>query len=566
MEQWLEIRKSGRFDEIGKKYGIDPVVARIMRNRDVTEDGEIESYLNGTTASMGNPWLLKDAKEGAELLREKIQEKKKIRIIGDYDIDGVMSTYILLQAIRELGGVVDVEIPDRIKDGYGVNEQLVEQAVADGVDTILTCDNGIAAKKELEAAKDAGLTVIITDHHEIPYQEEEQERIYLIPKVDAVIDPKQEECTYPYKGICGAVVAWKLIQVLYETMGRDRQEADKFLEYAAFATVGDVMELRGENRILVKEGLKRLNQTENMGLKALIFRNQLQNREIKAYHIGFVLGPCLNASGRLDTARKALKLLCAENWQEAVSLAEDLTRLNEIRKDMTQKGVEEAVNQIEQSPWKQDKVYVVYLPECHESIAGIIAGRIREKYHRPVFVLTKAAEGVKGSGRSIEAYSMYEELCKCQELLDKFGGHPMAAGLSMQEEHIEEFRQMLNRNSVLEDGDIEPVIRFDAVLQLKDWTEERVLQLEKLEPFGNGNEKPIFAAKNLRAQHIRQVGKEGQMQKMILMDKDGTKCEAISFENHNISEGEEFRILYYPQINSYGGYETIQLVISGICR
>ena len=566
MEQWLEIRKSGRFDEIGKKYGIDPVVARIMRNRDVTEDGEIESYLNGTTASMGNPWLLKDAKEGAELLREKIQEKKKIRIIGDYDIDGVMSTYILLQGIRELGGVVDVEIPDRIKDGYGVNEQLVEQAVADGVDTILTCDNGIAAKKELEAAKGAGLTVIITDHHEIPYQEEEQERIYLIPKVDAVIDPKQEECSYPYKGICGAVVAWKLIQVLYETMGRDRQEADKFLEYAAFATVGDVMELRGENRILVKEGLKRLNQTENMGLKALIFRNQMQNREIKAYHIGFVLGPCLNASGRLDTARKALKLLCAENWQEAVALAEDLTGLNEIRKDMTQKGVEEAVNQIEQSPWKQDKVYVVYLPECHESIAGIIAGRIREKYHRPVFVLTKAAEGVKGSGRSIEAYSMYEELCKCQELLDKFGGHPMAAGLSMQEEHIEEFRQMLNRNSVLEDGDIEPVIRFDAVLQLKDWTEERVRQLEKLEPFGNGNEKPIFAAKNLRAQHIRQVGKEGQMQKMVLMDKDGTKCEAISFENHNISEGEEFRILYYPQINSYGGYETIQLVISGICR
>lgn len=566
MEQWLEIRKSGRFDEIGKKYGIDPVVARIMRNRDVTEDGEIESYLNGTTASMGNPWLLKDAKEGAEFLREKIQEKKKIRIIGDYDIDGVMSTYILLQAIRELGGVVDVEIPDRIKDGYGVNEQLVEQAVADGVDTILTCDNGIAAKKELEAAKGAGLTVIITDHHEIPYQEEEQERIYLIPKVDAVIDPKQEECSYPYKGICGAVVAWKLIQVLYETMGRDRQEADKFLEYAAFATVGDVMELRGENRILVKEGLKRLNQTENTGLKALIFRNQLQNREIKAYHIGFVLGPCLNASGRLDTARKALKLLCAENWQEAVALAEDLTGLNEIRKDMTQKGVEEAVNQIEQSPWKQDKVYVVYLPECHESIAGIIAGRIREKYHRPVFVLTKAAEGVKGSGRSIEAYSMYEELCKCQELLDKFGGHPMAAGLSMQEEHIEEFRQMLNRNSVLEDGDIEPVIRFDAVLQLKDWTEERVRQLEKLEPFGNGNEKPIFAAKNLRAQHIRQVGKEGQMQKMVLMDKDGTKCEAISFENHNISEGEEFRILYYPQINSYGGYETIQLVISGICR
>lgn len=566
MEQWLEIRKSGRFDEIGKKYGIDPVVARIMRNRDVTEDGEIESYLNGTTASMGNPWLLKDAKEGAELLREKIQEKKKIRIIGDYDIDGVMSTYILLQGIRELGGVVDVEIPDRIKDGYGVNEQLVEQAVADGVDTILTCDNGIAAKKELEAAKGAGLTVIITDHHEIPYQEEEQERIYLIPKVDAVIDPKQEECSYPYKGICGAVVAWKLIQVLYETMGRDRQEADKFLEYAAFATVGDVMELRGENRILVKEGLKRLNQTENTGLKALIFRNQLQNREIKAYHIGFVLGPCLNASGRLDTARKALKLLCAENWQEAVALAEDLTGLNEIRKDMTQKGVEEAVNQIEQSPWKQDKVYVVYLPECHESIAGIIAGRIREKYHRPVFVLTKAAEGVKGSGRSIEAYSMYEELCKCQELLDKFGGHPMAAGLSMQEEHIEEFRQMLNRNSVLEDGDIEPVIRFDAVLQLKDWTEERVRQLEKLEPFGNGNEKPIFAAKNLRVQHIRQVGKEGQMQKMILMDKDGTKCEAISFENHNISEGEEFRILYYPQINSYGGYETIQLVISGICR
>lgn len=564
MEQWLEIRKSGKFDEIGKKYGVDEVIARVIRNRDVTEEKEIQNYLYGTLDSMGKPDLLKDASKAAEILQQKIKEQKKIRIIGDYDIDGIMSTYILLTAIRNLGGTVDMELPDRIKDGYGVNEQLIEQAMADKVDTIITCDNGIAAKKELESAKEKGLTVIITDHHEIPFEKIDGEKKYRIPQADAVIDPKQADCTYPYKEICGAVVAWKLVQVLYAKMNAKADAIEEFIEYAAFATVGDVMDLKNENRILVKEGLKRLNRTKNLGMRALIKENQLENKTIKAYHIGFVLGPCLNASGRLDTAKKALQLLCETDWTKAVALAKELTELNTVRKELTGVGVEQAREQIKRSAWKEDKVYVIYLPDCHESIAGIIAGRIREEYSRPVFVLTKAKEGVKGSGRSIESYPMYEELCKCEKMLDKFGGHPMAAGLSMQEQDIEQFRKELNQNTKLQDGDILPVIRFDAVLQPGQWNMDRIRQLSRLEPFGKGNEKPIFAAKNLCVEKVRRMGKAGNVQRMTLTDSEGFSCEAVFFGETEIIEKKEARILYYPQINTYLGMESIQFVISSI--
>lgn len=564
MEQWLEIRKSGKFDEIGKKYGVDEVIARVIRNRDVTEEKEIQNYLYGTLDSMGKPDLLKDASKAAEILQQKIKEQKKIRIIGDYDIDGIMSTYILLTAIRNLGGTADMELPDRIKDGYGVNEQLIEQAMADKVDTIITCDNGIAAKKELESAKEKGLTVIITDHHEIPFEKIDGEKKYRIPQADAVIDPKQADCTYPYKEICGAVVAWKLVQVLYAKMNAKADAIEEFIEYAAFATVGDVMDLKNENRILVKEGLKRLNRTKNLGMRALIKENQLENKTIKAYHIGFVLGPCLNASGRLDTAKKALKLLCETDWMKAVALAKELTELNTVRKELTGVGVEQAREQIKRSAWKEDKIYVIYLPDCHESIAGIIAGRIREEYSRPVFVLTKAKEGVKGSGRSIESYPMYEELCKCEKMLDKFGGHPMAAGLSMQEQDIEQFRKELNQNTKLQDGDILPVIRFDAVLQPGQWNMDRIRQLSRLEPFGKGNEKPIFAAKNLCVEKVRRMGKAGNVQRMTLTDSEGFSCEAVFFGETEIIEKKEARILYYPQINTYLGMESIQFVISSI--
>ena len=564
MEQWLEIRKSGRFDEIGKKFDVDEVVARVIRNRDVIEEKDIQNYLYGTLDSMGKPDLLKDAAKAADILQQKIKEQKKIRIIGDYDIDGIMSTYILLSAIQHLGGVADTELPDRIKDGYGVNEQLIEQAISDGVDTIITCDNGIAAKKELESAKEKGLTVIVTDHHEIPFEETNGSKKYRIPQVDAVVDPKQKDCTYPYKEICGAVVAWKVIQLLYRKMNEKTDAAEAFMEYAAFATVGDVMDLRDENRILVKEGLKRLNQTTNLGLKTLIKENQLEDTTIKAYHIGFILGPCLNASGRLDTAKKALKLLCETDELKATALAKELTELNTVRKELTRAGVEQAREQIRTSAWQEQKVYVIYLPDCHESIAGIIAGRIREEYYRPVFVLTKANEGVKGSGRSVENYSMYEELCKCEHLLDKFGGHPMAAGLSMQEKNIEQLRLELNRNTKLQDCDIQPVIRFDAVLDPKDWNMDRINQLGRLEPFGKGNEKPIFAAKNLRVERVRRMGKTNNVQRMTLVDGEGYSCEAVYFGDTDVIEHKNARILYYPQINTYQGIDSIQFVISRI--
>ena len=454
MEKWIEIRKGGNFMEMAKKYGIDPLIARIIRNRDIIDEKEITEYLYGGKEALHNPHLLKDVDKAAEIIAEGIAEKKAMRIIGDYDIDGVNATYILLDGIRRCGGNVDAAIPDRMKDGYGINEHLIEQALSDGKELLITCDNGIAAINEINFAKEKGMTVVVTDHHEIPYRNTEQGKEFLRSNADAIVNPKQADCPYPCKGICGAVVAWKLVQVLYERMDIPVEEADIFIENAGFATVGDVMDLTGENSILVKLGLKALEHTKNPGMKALIAKNKLSDKPLSAYHIGFVLGPCINASGRLDTAKRSLELLLERDEVKASALAGELVELNESRKYMTQQETQKALEQIEKEGREKDKVLVVYLPECHESLAGIIAGRIREAYQRPVFVLTRGEEGVKGSGRSIEAYSMFDKMTEVAELFTKYGGHPMAAGLSMREEDIDKLREQLNQKAELSEEDM----------------------------------------------------------------------------------------------------------------
>lgn len=566
MEKWVVMAKKADFQKIGKEFGIDPVVARLIRNRDVEGMDDIRSYLCGTLDDIPSPWLLKDMKKATEILSAKINAGAKIRIIGDYDIDGVTATYILLTGLKRLGANVDTYIPDRIKDGYGLHSQLVEKAAADGVDTIVTCDNGIAASQEIALAKKGGMTVIVTDHHEIPYEDTEQGRVWIIPQADAVINPKQPGCGYPNKNICGAVVAWKLIWSLYETYGIDRDEILEFSEAAAVATVGDVMDLQGENRIIVKEGLKRLPHTGNQGFQALIEANGLTGERITAYHVGFVLGPCINASGRLDTASRALSLLCTKNWDQAAKAAGDLVALNQSRKAMTEEGRDKAVDLIEQSGLSKDRVLVVYLPECHESLAGIIAGRLREKYYKPVFVLTKAENGVKGSGRSIEAYSMYEELVKCSDLLEQFGGHPMAAGLSLKEENVEIFRRKLNELCTLTESELTPKITIDVPMPISYLSRELTEQLSVLEPFGKGNTKPLFAQKGLRVLNLRILGKNQNVAKMKLVDASGTSVDAVYFGQalefqSYVQQKETVSVTYYPEINVYQGRETLQAVI-----
>ena len=566
MEKWVVMAKKADFQKIGKEFGIDPVVARLIRNRDVEGMDDIRSYLCGTLDDIPSPWLLKDMKKATEILSAKINAGAKIRIIGDYDIDGVTATYILLTGLKRLGANVDTYIPDRIKDGYGLHSQLVEKAAADGVATIVTCDNGIAAAQEIALAKKGGMTVIVTDQHEIPYEDTEQGRVWIIPQADAVINPKQPGCGYPNKNICGAVVAWKLIWSLYETYGIDRDEILEFSEAAAVATVGDVMDLQGENRIIVKEGLKRLPHTGNQGFQALIEANGLTGERITAYHVGFVLGPCINASGRLDTASRALSLLCTKNWDQAAKAAGDLVALNQSRKAMTEEGRDKAVDLIEQSGLSKDRVLVVYLPECHESLAGIIAGRLREKYYKPVFVLTKAENGVKGSGRSIEAYSMYEELVKCSDLLEQFGGHPMAAGLSLKEENVEIFRRKLNELCTLTESELTPKITIDVPMPISYLSRELTEQLSVLEPFGKGNTKPLFAQKGLRVLNLRILGKNQNVAKMKLVDASGASVDAVYFGQalefqSYVQQKETVSVTYYPEINVYQGRETLQAVI-----
>ena len=570
MEKWMVYNKKADFQKIGSEFGIDPVIARLIRNRDIQDMKEIRSYLYGTLAEIPSPWKMKDMERAVQILQKKITQKKKIRIIGDYDIDGVTATCILLKGLKRLNANVDTYIPDRVKDGYGMHEQLIDKALEDGIDTILTCDNGIAAAAEIEYAKKEGLTVIVTDHHDIPFRDTEDGRIWIIPKADAVVNPKQNDCLYPNKNICGAVVAWKLIWALYERLGIDSDEIWDFLELAAIATVGDVMDLQGENRIIVKEGLKKLSSTSFEGLKALICVNNLEGAEITAYHVGFVIGPCINASGRLDTAARSLELLLADNMEDAMKLADDLYDLNQSRKAMTEQGKEQAIQSIEENNLGKDRVLVVYLPDCHESLAGIIAGRIREAYNKPVFVLTKGADGVKGSGRSIEAYSMYEELVKCSDLLTQFGGHPMAAGLSMEEKNVELFRRRLNDNCTLTEQDLIPKIMIDVPMPISYLSKKLTEQLKVLEPFGKGNSKPLFAQKNLRAVGIRVLGRNRNVAKMLLIDENGIKMDAVYF-----GEAQEFvdfvqahdtiSITYYPEINVFQGRENLQVVIKNYC-
>lgn len=570
MEKWMVYNKKADFQKIGSEFGIDPVIARLIRNRDIQDMKEIRSYLYGTLAEIPSPWKLKDMERAVQILQKKITQKKKIRIIGDYDIDGVTATCILLKGLKRLNANVDTYIPDRVKDGYGMHEQLIDKALEDGIDTILTCDNGIAAAAEIEYAKKEGLTVIVTDHHDIPFRDTEDGRIWIIPKADAVVNPKQNDCLYPNKNICGAVVAWKLIWALYERLGIDSDEIWDFLELAAIATVGDVMDLQGENRIIVKEGLKKLSSTSFEGLKALICVNNLESAEITAYHVGFVIGPCINASGRLDTAARSLELLLADNMEDAMKLADDLYDLNQSRKAMTEQGKEQAIQSIEENNLGKDRVLVVYLPDCHESLAGIIAGRIREAYNKPVFVLTKGADGVKGSGRSIEAYSMYEELVKCSDLLTQFGGHPMAAGLSMEEKNVELFRRRLNDNCTLTEQDLIPKIMIDVPMPISYLSKKLTEQLKVLEPFGKGNSKPLFAQKNLRAVGIRVFGRNRNVAKMLLIDENGIKMDAVYF-----GEAQEFvdfvqahdtiSVTYYPEINVFQGRENLQVVIKNYC-
>ena len=566
MEKWMVAAKRADFKGIGERFGIDQVTARIIRNRDVIGEKAIEKYLHGSRKDFYSPWLLKDMEKAVAILQEKIENRNRIRIIGDYDIDGVMSTYILLESLRGLGCDVDMMIPNRITDGYGINEHLIEQAWQEGRDTIITCDNGIAAVTQIRKAKDLGMTVIVTDHHEVPFEDLEGERKEILPPADAIVNPKQKACSYPFAGLCGAVVAMKVMEALYEKMAPEVDLVDKMLPFAGIATIGDVMDLQDENRILVKEGLQRLHHTTNLGLQELIRVNNLEPENISPYHIGFILGPCLNASGRLDTAKRALQLLLADSREEAAVLAGDLKNLNESRKEMTAQGLEKAIEQVESTSMMEDTVLVVFLPECHESLAGIIAGRLRERYHKPSFVLTRGEEGVKGSGRSIESYSMYEKLCECKEYLTKFGGHPMAAGLSLEEENVERFRRKLNEQSGLTEEDLVEKVTIDVPMPIHYIRKDLVQELSLLEPFGKGYEQPLFAQKNLWISQMRVFGKNRNVVKMRLTDENGYPMDGVYFGNGDefAEEGRGKRkisIVYYPDINMYQGRESLQVII-----
>lgn len=583
MERWVLLRKGADFEAIGKKYQISPRLACLIRNRDVIGEEAVDRYLNGTISDLYDGMLMKDMDKAIDILKEKILEDKKIRVIGDYDIDGVNATYILLEGLERLGADVDSDIPDRISDGYGLNRHLVERAYEAGVDTLITCDNGIAAADEIAYGKEMGMTVIVTDHHEVPFDEHDGEKRYRIPPADAVMDPKQPDCLYPFKGLCGAAVAYKLMEALWESMGKDSADLDDLIENVAIATIGDVMDLEDENRIFVKEGLQMLRRTKNSGLKALIECTGIDKNSLNSYHIGFVLGPCINASGRLDTAKRALELLRAGTQKEADILAGDLKALNDSRKDMTEEALKQAEEQVETTTISKDKVLVVYLPDCHESLAGIVAGRIRENYYKPVFVLTDAEEGVKGSGRSIDGYHMYEELNKCKELLTKFGGHRLAAGLSLPKENVGKFREMLNKKCTLTEEEMKEKVTIDMEMPFGCVTEGLVKELELLEPFGKGNTKPVFAARDVTLLGARILGKNRNVLKLQVQDVNGCRIEAMLFhhaddflgkleEQYGKTEveallkgrGRQIRIsmTYYPDINEYMGKKTPQIVVT----
>lgn len=562
-EIWMLQTKRADFNGLAMRLGVSPVAVRIMRNRGLLDEREMRKYLYGTLDDLYDPRQMKGMETAAGIIEKKLIEGKKIRIIGDYDIDGVCSTYILLKGFHRAAGngQIDYEIPDRIRDGYGINESIIRQAAEDGIDTLVTCDNGIAALKEISIAKQLGMTVVVTDHHEVPVDVYGQ----ILPPADAVVDPKQDGETYPYHEICGAVVAWKLINVIYEDLGIPEHEWMELLEFAAIATVGDVMKLQDENRLIVKYGLKKIGSTKNTGLRMLVEKNNLDMNNLSAYHIGFVIGPCLNAGGRLKSAKVALRMLLEQDPDRVSGLADELKELNDVRKDMTAKGETEAIEQVERF-YMSDKVLVVFLPECHESLAGIIAGRLREHFHKPSFVLTRGEQSAKGSGRSIEAYHMYQGLCEVSDLLVKFGGHPMAAGLSIEESDIDEFRRRLNENAKLTEDDFVPQIWIDVPMPFEYVNEKIVDELKGLEPFGQGNEKPLFAQKSLTIRNVRVLGKNRNVVKMNLVTNTGHPFDGLLF-----ADGDRFLeeqtgqntidMIYYPDVNEYNGTRTLQAII-----
>ncbi len=584
MSKWMLQYKSADFNQISETFSIDPILARIIRNRGFNKEKEISSFLFARKEDMYSPFLLKDMQLCVDIIKEKLTKHAKIRVIGDYDIDGVCASYILCKGIRQIGGNVDVCIPERIKDGYGLNERLILEAEKDEIDLIITCDNGISAVKSIALAKEKNIAVIITDHHEIPYTTSSKGVRYILPEADAIVNPKQKNCSYPYKGICGALIAYKVMDALSMSYGMLQKELDELLGFAAFATVGDVMELVDENRIVVKEGLKILEKTNNVGLQELKKVCDLHEKKLSPYHIGFILGPCINATGRLDTAKRALNLFLSSKKEEANKFAMELKIMNEERKLMTAKGVEQAITYIEENNLEEDQVLVIYLEDCHESIAGIIAGRIREKYWKPTFVLTKTEYGIKGSGRSIEAYNMYDKMNACKELLDKFGGHKAAAGLSMKIENLEAFRNQLNHDCMLREEDLQETVTIDMELPLSYFTIARVKQFSILEPFGMGNKKPLFAKKNMRLIIGKIIGEKGNVHKLIVEEETGKRMELICFKGSDwmkkrmedcfpkgmyekiflgekIEKKEYMHILYYPMINEYRGRETLQFVL-----
>lgn len=588
MEKWILEAKRADFNEIGKKYGISPVLARIMVNRGVKEEEQIRKYLKGTLEDLYEPTLLLDMEKAVNLLLEAIERKEIIAIASDFDVDGIFSSMILYTAFKQCGAECFVETPNRVTEGYGLNRRIVDDSLEKGAKLLITCDNGIAALDAVSYAKEMGLTVIVTDHHEVPFEEQEDgSRRYIKPEADAIVNPKQKECTYPFPKLCGAGVAFKLAQVLYRKFGFAKEELNPLLEFAAIATVADVMDLEDENRIIVKYGLKLLENTKNIGLRAILRVNQLEEKVISAYHIGFVIGPCFNAAGRLDTVKIALDLLMCQNEREAEVLASELKAMNESRKSMTVKGLEQAVEKVEQSRLKEDKVLLVKLEDCHESLVGIIAGRLRELYHKPCIVFTDVEEGIKGSGRSIEAYNMFEELLACKDLLGRFGGHPMAAGLSLPAENLVELRRRLNANTSLTENDFIPVVRIDVPMPVGYISEQFVEELELLEPFGKGNTKPVFAEQHFKILGGAIIGKNKNVFKAKVQNANGDRIEAIyfgdveQFQNFLIEEygkeecekmfhGEENSIdiafTYYPSVNEFNNRKTLQIVIQNYCR
>jgi single-stranded-DNA-specific exonuclease len=562
---WRVYAKRADFKGIAGKYGIDQVIARIIRNRDICGDAAIDMYLNGDINDMHNPESMKDAVLSVDIITQKIKDKCKIRIIGDYDIDGICSIYILYKGLMAAGADVDYVVPHRINDGYGINEHLIDNAINEGIDTIITCDNGIAAYNQVKYAKENGLTVIVTDHHDVPFDEVNGVKEYRVPPADAVVNPKQEDCQYPFRLLCGAGVAYKLISLIYERLRLDTKDMEEYREFMAIATVGDIVDLIDENRVVVKYGLKHIAHTVNTGLKALVEECGVDINNISSYHIGFVIGPCLNASGRLDTARKAIELMLCKNTEEAHNRARELITLNTERKQMTEDETAKAIELVEKNDMLKDRVLVIYLPDCHESIAGIIAGRIKERYYRPTFVITNAEEGAKGSGRSIEGYNMYEEINKCKNVLTKYGGHPMAAGLSLETADIDVFRKMLNDNATLDDSDLIPKTWIDVPMPVGYASMGLVGQLKLLEPFGKGNEKPVFADRDLYVKTASIIGKNRNVLKMQLETKEGYIVQAVQF---GISDkdpvpkaGSRILIVYYPDINVYNGVSSLQIII-----